>query len=216
MNTHVLLIDGSCFLVAYLMGSIPFGLILGKLFGVGDIRKIGSGNIGATNMLRTGKKWLAALTLLLDFAKGFMGVVLAQAICTVAYSDQGGDFVKPPEHGVYFALAAVLGHIYPIWLGFKGGKGVATTLGVYFAVAPLIGILTAFGWITMFYLSRTSSLAAIGSLSGAPILAYLYMTPQVAVLCLVLAILVIYKHKDNIKRLREGKEIALEKSDEQT
>ncbi len=202
------LIIGLCYLLAYLMGSIPFGLILGKLFGAGDIRKIGSGNIGATNMLRTGSKKLAAATLLLDFAKGFIGVALALALSKYYYANQGGDFVTAPASIIYIAgFAAVIGHVFPVWLKFKGGKGVATTLGVFFAIQPLIGFLTAIGWLTIFYLTRVSSLAAMASIFGAPILGYADTHDiRFTIMAAMLATLVIYKHKDNIKRLREGTE----------
>jgi len=203
----------SC-LFSYLMGSIPFGLILGKIFGVGDIRNIGSGNIGATNMLRTGRKGLAAATLLLDFAKGIIGVAVAQGFCDYFYMYRGGDFMIAPSIMYPAGLAAVVGHIYPVWLKFKGGKGVATTLGVFFATSPLIGILTCMGWAVIFYLTRISSLAAIGSIACAPVLGYLYVNQKFAVMAFLLAVIVIAKHKDNIRRLREGGETKWEKDND--
>jgi glycerol-3-phosphate acyltransferase PlsY len=184
---------------------------------VGDIRKIGSGNIGATNMLRTGKKWLAAVTLLLDFAKGILGIATAQGLYNYFFTFHGGRFTIAPSISCLAGAAAVVGHVFPVWLKFKGGKGVATTLGVFIALNPLIGILTMLGWILFFYLTRTSSLAAIGSLVGAPFLALRFVSPtqnDFIILTFLLSALVIYKHKDNIKRLREGNESKWEKKDD--
>jgi glycerol-3-phosphate acyltransferase PlsY len=202
--------------LAYIIGSIPFGLILGKVFGAGDIRTIGSGNIGATNMLRTGRKGLAAATLALDFIKGALAVCAAQGLTNWYFSFQGHDFVIAPYIGYLAGAAAVLGHVFPVWLDFKGGKGVATTLGVFYATQPLIGMLTTGGWLLIFYLSRVSSLAAIGSLAASPVLGYLYATPHFALMALALTLIVIYRHKDNIARLRAGTEISLEKDHDPT
>ena len=211
------IISLSC-LIAYLMGSIPFGLILGKAFGKGDIRKIGSGNIGATNMLRTGSKKLAALTLFLDFSKGLIGVAMAQGFCNHFFTTQSGDFVITPNVLYLAGVAAVIGHVFPVWLKFKGGKGVATTLGVFYATQPLIGMITTFGWLLIFYLTRVSSLAAIGSIVCAPILGYRYAPPgegrDFAAMALILAIIVVAKHKDNIDRLRTGGEDTWKKKDD--
>lgn len=200
-------------MLAYLAGSIPFGLLLGKIFGAGDIRRIGSGNIGATNMLRTGRKGLAAFTLALDFTKGIVGIGMAQGFCHY--------FLNHPVHSPesYFisylaAIAAVIGHVFPMWLKFKGGKGVATTFGVFFATQPLIGLLTVLGWILIFYLTRTSSLAAIGSIACAPILGFNYAGSGFATMALVLAVIVIARHKDNIIRLRTGAENKWEKKND--
>ena len=209
---YTVLTIGFCCLVSYCIGSIPFGLLLGKAFGAGDIRTIGSGNIGATNMLRTGRKGLAALTLALDFFKGIFGVAAAQAICNYAYAN-AGDFVLAPTIVCYAGTAAVLGHVFPVWLKFKGGKGVATTLGVFFATEPVMGVVTAIGWLVMFYLTRVSALAAIGSIGCAPILGYLYFGRDFTGMAFVLAVVVIAKHKDNIIRLRAGTETKWEKKD---
>lgn len=214
MTPHTLVIASICCLSAYLVGSIPFGLLLGKIAGVGDIRNIGSGNIGATNMLRTGRKGLALTTLMLDFAKGIVGVAAAQGLFNYLYSFQVGEFITPPSIICVAGIAAVLGHVFPVWLRFKGGKGVATTLGVFFAVQPPMGFITAIGWVVIFYLTRVSSLAAIGSIFCAPILGYLYFDRNFTLMALVLAVLVIAKHKDNIIRLRQGTEIPLEKKND--
>ena len=184
-------------LLAYLLGSIPTGLILGKLAGIGDIRKIGSGNIGATNMMRTGKKGLALLTLLLDAAKGYAAVILCSRIATY--------YTGVQSNGDLYGLYAVAGHIWPIWLNFKGGKGVATTLGVYFAVDPLIGTVTCGLWLAVFLITRFSSLAAIISIGASPILA-LFVEPYFCIIALVIAFAVIAKHRDNIRRLITGTE----------
>jgi glycerol-3-phosphate acyltransferase PlsY len=213
MNPQILLVISFGSLLSYLIGSIPFGLLLGNIFGAGDIRKIGSGNIGATNMLRTGRKGLAAATLVLDFTKGILGIVVAQCVCNMFYAFQSGDIVKPPSVAYEAGVAAVLGHIFPIWLQFKGGKGVATTLGVFLATQPLIGVLVIMGWIMVFYLSRVSSLAAVISIAGSPILSYLYANTECTVMAFILAVLVIYKHKDNLRRLREGTETKVEKKE---
>src|SRR5689334_421471 len=143
----------------YLIGSIPFGLILTRLAGLGDIRAIGSGNIGATNVLRTGSKGLAALTLVLDMAKGAVAVLL------------GAHY--GPDTAVLAGGGAVIGHIAPIWLGFKGGKGVATALGVLTALAWPVGILSAVTWLIVAAVGRISSLAALVAIGAAPVYAYL-------------------------------------------
>jgi glycerol-3-phosphate acyltransferase PlsY len=166
-------------LAGYALGSIPFGLLLARAAGKGDIRQVGSGNIGATNVLRTGSKGLAAAVLLLDLAKGFLAVWMA------------ARFI-PGAEGVV-ALATVLGHCFPVWLAFKGGKGVATTAGVCFALAWPIGLAYAVLWLGMLALVRISSLAAIGRWDLLPVLA-------------AIALLVLVLHRANIARLRAGTE----------
>lgn len=198
----------------YLLGSIPFGLVLTRLAGLGDIRKIGSGNIGATNMLRTGKKSVAALTLVLDFFKGAVAIGVAQGLCNHFFSASEGAFT---DHSniIYFAgFIAVAGHIFPIWLRFKGGKGVATTLGVFWAIEPLLGMVTTIGWIFVFYLTRISSLSAIGCIGIAPFLAFRFIGMKLGFMSLAIAVMVIYRHKDNILRLRTGREDKWENKDE--
>jgi glycerol-3-phosphate acyltransferase PlsY len=176
----------------YLIGSIPFGLILTRLAGLGDIRAIGSGNIGATNVLRTGSKGLAALTLVLDMAKGAVAVLL------------GAHY--GPDTAVLAGGGAVIGHIAPIWLGFKGGKGVATALGVLTALAWPVGILSAVTWLIVAAVGRISSLAALIAIGTAPVYAYLLVDPQRAELALFIAVLVWVRHYENIRRLLKGQE----------
>lgn len=191
----------SC-LVAYLIGSIPFGLLLGKAFGVGDIRNIGSGNIGATNMMRTGKKGLALATFLLDFFKGTIGLVFAVCLqrLITGYWLTSFLFYLP-------AVCVVIGHIFPIWLRFKGGKGVATTLGVLLAMTPITFVVVALLWVVTFFITRYSSLSAILSIGLAPLVAIVSEKQiETFYIILILSIIVIVKHKDNIKRLANGTE----------
>jgi glycerol-3-phosphate acyltransferase PlsY len=181
-------------LFGYLLGSIPFGLVLTKAAGLGDIRKIGSGNIGATNVLRTGNKPLALATLLLDSGKGAIAVI----IMGTAF-----DFNAAMLAGLF----ALLGHCYPVWLNFKGGKGVATTLGTLIALAPLLGGLTCVIWMVTALLSRISSLSALVAVGFSPLIAhYLYDNSNLSGLCAMIAALVYMKHRENIKRLFAGQE----------
>ncbi|RWC78186.1 MAG: glycerol-3-phosphate 1-O-acyltransferase PlsY [Mesorhizobium sp.] len=176
----------------YLLGSIPFGLLLTRAAGLGDVRKIGSGNIGATNVLRTGNKGLAAATLLLDALKGTAAVLIA------------GHFA--PETAVWAGLGAFLGHLFPAWLGFKGGKGVATYLGVLIGLAWQVALIFAVVWLVMAFLFRFSSLAALTAAVVVPIALYVMSTPQVAALFVVMSIIVFIKHRANISRLMAGTE----------
>jgi len=178
--------------LGYLIGSVPFGLVLTRIAGLGDIRKIGSGNIGATNVLRTGRKGLAALTLLLDGGKGAAAVLLAA---------QWG-----PDTAVSAGAGALLGHLFPVWLGFRGGKGVATALGVLLAVAWPVGLIACATWLAVAALSRYSSLAALISLAAAPIVSWVLAYPQAAELGLLIAVLVWLRHHANIRRLLGGQE----------
>jgi len=180
------------FAFAYLLGSIPFGLLLTKLSGLGDIRDIGSGNIGATNVLRTGSKSLAALTLILDLGKG-TGVVLIAA-------HLGPDMMAITAAGV------VLGHVFPVWLKFRGGRGVATTMGVLIALAWPVGLLACLTWIAVIALSRLSSLAALISLAASPVFAWWLADPQRTEIAAALALLVWIRHWSNIRRLLKGEE----------
>lgn len=180
--------------LGYLLGSIPFGLVLCKIFGYGDIRDIGSGNIGATNVLRTGNKILALLTLLGDVFKGAIAVWLSFV--------SGDTFVI-----LTTGLAAVLGHMYPVWLKFKGGKGVATTLGTMLAIMPPLAMAMCGIWLLMAVMFRISSLAALTAFAAAPVMAYLWLQdPNLALLAGVLAALVFWRHKANIERLLSGAE----------
>lgn len=193
-------------LLGYLFGSIPFGLVFTRMAGLGDIRKIGSGNIGATNVLRTGRKDLALLTLIFDIGKaGFIAL-----LCAYMYQSQTA--------GLIAGTCAVLGHNYPIWLHFKGGKGVAATLGLMLAMTPLVGVLTALTWFFMAVTFRYSSLSALTALFLAPLYALSFETSAVAVCYALLAVLSFYRHKENIKRLVRGEEtkIHLKKKTQQT
>ena len=180
-------------LLGYLFGSIPFGLILTRIAGLGDIRRIGSGNIGATNVLRTGNKGLAAATLLLDGGKGAAAVLLA---CWLS----GRDAV------LWAGIGAVLGHAFPVWLGFKGGKAVATSYGVLIAAAWPVGLCAGAVWLALAALGRMSSLAALVSFALAPIFAAVLADATVVKLALVIAVLVFVRHHANIRRLIAGTE----------
>ena len=186
------------FLLGYLSGSIPFGLLLAKAAGKGDIRSIGSGNIGATNVLRTGSKGLAAATLALDFAKGLAPVVVARALFGTA--DAAFDPVP------LAALGAVLGHCFPIWLGFKGGKGVATNAGVSFGLAWPIGLAYALVWIAVLAVGRISSVAGMAAVVAAALAAWVLGYPQFVPVLAIIALLIIWLHRANIGRLMRGEE----------
>lgn len=189
------MIEALAALLGYLLGSIPFGLVLTKAAGLGDIRAIGSGNIGATNVLRTGRKGLALATLLLDGGKGAAAVLLAK-------------FLIDAESVYLIAgVAAVLGHNFPVWLKFKGGKGVATTLGTMLAAAPLVGVAACLTWAVVAALFRYSSLAALIALALAPLYAELLVHDHwVALAFLALAILGWIRHRANLARLKRGEE----------
>lgn len=189
-------------LLGYAFGSIPFGLLLAKAGGMGDIRQIGSGNIGATNVLRTGSKKLAAATLLLDLAKGLVPVLLAKSLF-----DQPATMPDAAWGAVPLAaLGAVLGHCFPVWLGFKGGKGVATNAGVSFGLALPVGLAYALVWIAVLALMRISSVAGMSAVIGAAIAAtVLGMEAYVPVLAII-AVLIIWLHRANIRRLMRGEE----------
>jgi glycerol-3-phosphate acyltransferase PlsY len=178
---------------AYLLGSIPFGLILTRMAGLGDIRKIGSGNIGATNVMRTGYKKIGIATLLLDTGKGFLAVWLAQHVFNASYANLAG-------------FSVVIGHVFTLWLRFKGGKGVATTIGVFFALDWLLGVTVCAIWLAAFLLLRISSVASILSICYSSIAAYLVAEEGTSLLCLSLAGLILFTHRGNIKRLMEGRE----------
>src|SRR5208283_272126 len=178
--------------IGYLLGSIPFGLLLTRLAGLGDIRRIGSGNIGATNVLRTGSKRAAAMTLLLDLAKGFAAVVIGQAW------GEGASLVA--------ALCVIIGHMFPIWLGFRGGKGVATALGVLIALAWPVALVAALIWLAAALLFHYSSLAALIAAVAAGALAPLVVDQTTAFVIGGIALLIIVRHHENIRRLMVGAE----------
>lgn len=180
--------------VGYLAGSIPFGLVLTRFAGLGDIRSIGSGNIGATNVLRTGYKGLAAATLILDGGKGAM-VVIALKLLT-------GDSLLPLIGG----LGAIFGHNFPVWLKFKGGKGVATTFGVMLAAAPIVGVMACATWIVVALLFRISSLSALVALALAPVYAVVLGYPMEGAMFAALGTLGWIRHAANLRRLVRGEE----------
>lgn len=179
----------------YLLGSIPFGLLLTKFAGMGDIRAIGSGNIGATNVLRTGNKGLALATLLLDGGKAAVAVLLVR------------HFVPfPPMAYSLAGLAAFLGHIYPVWLGFKGGKGVATYIGAMLAIAWPVGLGFCAVWLLNAVVTRYSSLSALLAALAAPFFAYFFSGPHLLGAAIIMSAVLIFKHRDNIRRLLAGEE----------
>lgn len=180
-------------ILAFLLGGVPFGLVLSKLFGLPDPRSIGSGNIGATNVLRSGSKPAAFLTLILDSSKGLIAVVVARVIA-------GEDAAQ------IAGLSAFLGHIFPVWLRFKGGKGVATFLGTLIGLAPILGAAACAIWLVTFLISRISSLSALVAASCAPFAAAILGQPTVSMVTFVMALIVFWAHRANLKRLRAGTE----------
>lgn len=176
----------------YLLGSVPFGLLVTRAAGLGDVRNIGSGNIGATNVLRTGRKGLAAATLLLDALKGTIAVLIA--------AHWGSEAALAAGFGAF------IGHILPVWLGFKGGKGVATYLGVLIALAWKAALLFAVTWLAVAFLTRYSSLAALAASTVTPAVLYMMGLPEYAVVIAALTVLIFIKHHANIGRLLSGKE----------
>ena len=186
-------------LIGYALGSIPFGILLTRAFGAGDLRRIGSGNIGATNVLRTGRKGLAAATLLLDLAKGAAAVLIA-----------GWLF---PGDAPLAAIGAFIGHCFPVWLGFRGGKGVATLMGIVLALHWPIGLLYAAVWLGLLALLRISSVAGMAAAISAPVGAALFGRFDLVMLLLVLALIVLWKHGENIERLLAGNEPRIGRKD---
>jgi glycerol-3-phosphate acyltransferase PlsY len=185
--------------IGYLLGSIPFGLLLTRLAGAGDIRRIGSGSIGATNVLRTGHKGLAAATLALDFAKGVLAVVLGRIIAGEDHLAQAGALLG--------GLAAVVGHMFPVWLRFRGGKGVATGFAVLLAVMPIVAGIAGLLWLGMAVVVRISSASALVASAAAPVLAWLLGEPLSAIMTVVvIAVLIFIRHHANITRLLAGTE----------
>ena len=192
MTTIAWIVPVSALLIGYLLGSIPFGLLLTRLTGAGDLRAIGSGNIGATNVLRTGRKGIAAATLLLDIGKGAAAVLIAGALL--------------PGGAVLAAIGAFFGHLYPIWLRFRGGKGVATLMGIALALNPICGLVFALSWIGTLAMTRISSLGGMAAAIALPVAAAGIGDFELVVLFLALSLMVIWKHRENIERLLAGTE----------
>ena len=179
--------------VGYLLGSIPFGILIARVMGLGNLRSIGSGNIGATNVLRTGNKKAAFLTLVFDGGKGAVAVLIAQRFANA-------DAV------LIAAFAAFLGHCFPVWLGFKGGKGVATFLGVLLALVWPIGIACCATWLAVAVVLRISSLSALVAAASSIVWAFVFGVPQFVILFAALVVLIFYRHSANIARLIAGTE----------
>jgi len=193
-NPETYYIAGVAFLAAYFLGSIPFGLIFAWMAGAGDVRKRGSGNIGATNVLRTGNKIAAAATLLFDMAKGFAAVLLAQIYLSFA------PFVA------IAALGAFLGHLFPVWLGFKGGKGVATFIGIVFALNLEVAFFTSASWIVVARATRYSSLGGLASAGLTPVYFAIFGETLWSALTALIAVMIFVSHRANIARLIKGDE----------
>jgi glycerol-3-phosphate acyltransferase PlsY len=179
-------------LIGYLLGSIPFGIILTRAFGAGDLRQIGSGNIGATNVLRTGRKGLAAATLLLDLAKGLAAVLLVEAFL--------------PGNAALAAAGALIGHCYPLWLRFRGGKGVATLMGVALGLGWALGLVFAILWLGLLAITRWSSMAGMVAAISTPVTAAMMGRFDLVPVLMALAGIVLWKHRANIARLIDGTE----------
>ena len=189
MDTHIIIAA----IGGYLLGAIPFGLVLAALAGKGDIRKIGSGNIGATNVLRTGSKGLAIATLLLDAGKAGIAALIAEEFLGYIPSLVAGG-------------AALIGHCYPVWLRFKGGKGVATYFGVLVALSWPVALVTAGTWLLSAFITRISSLSALIAVLVAPVFAYFFGNHGLAILALVLSAVIYIRHGENISRILKGEE----------
>jgi len=195
--TDTFIIHGLAGLAGYAFGAIPFGLVIARLFGLGNLRHVGSGNIGATNVLRTGNKLAAVLTLLLDSGKGAIIVLIVL-------------WLSPdPNAGLAAGLWAVVGHSFPIWLKFKGGKGVATTAGVLLATAWPVGLAVIGTWAIVAAVTRYSSVAALVAALATPIFSYFFAPPQHMILAVALAALVWGRHLQNIRRLLRGDEMKI-------
>nr|WP_167376568.1 glycerol-3-phosphate 1-O-acyltransferase PlsY [Rhizobium multihospitium] len=179
--------------IGYLLGSIPFGLLLTRMAGLGDVRNIGSGNIGATNVLRTGHKGLAAATLLLDAFKGTAAVLI-----TAHFFGE--------DAGVLAGFAAFIGHIFPVWIGFKGGKGVATYLGILLGLAPLMALIFAIVWLAIAFTTRYSSLSALVATLVIPVVLWILGVDKIAAVMALMTVISWYKHRANIARLTAGTE----------
>ncbi|MBV0890786.1 glycerol-3-phosphate 1-O-acyltransferase PlsY [Paracoccus sp. Z118] len=179
--------------MGYLLGSVPFGVVITRALGLGDLRQIGSGNIGATNVLRTGHKGAALATLLMDSGKGAIAVLLARWL--------GGE-----DAALAAGAAAFLGHLFPVWLGFRGGKGVATFLGTVLALFWPVGLIACALWLATAALTRISSLSALVAATGAPVMAWVFGLPMLALVLAFMAALIFIRHRANIQRLMAGTE----------
>ena len=182
---------------SYLLGSIPFGILVSKVFGLGNLRDIGSGNIGATNVLRTGNKLAALITLILDGAKGALVVIVARRISEDA--------------AITASICVIIGHIYPVWVRFSGGKGVATFIGALLALSFVTGFLVCLIWIMTAFIFRYSSLSAMVSSVSAPIWIFLFYGNEALIVTTIMAVLICHRHKDNIRRLINGSETRIGK-----
>ena len=180
-------------ILGYLCGSVPFGLLLTRAAGLGDIRAIGSGNIGATNVLRTGNRWIAAGTLVLDAAKAALPVLVAR-------------YYWGEHAAMLAAIGAVVGHCFPVWLGFKGGKGVAVMIGSLLALSWPVGLIFCAVWLLIAFARKMSSLAALTAAATAPIFAYVVVDEWLAATAAVIAVLLFFQHRENIVRLIRGTE----------
>lgn len=177
----------------YLLGSVPFGIVIVKALGLGDLRQIGSGNIGATNVLRTGHKGAALATLLLDSGKGAIAVLVARAIAG-------------PDAAILAGLAAFMGHLYPAWLGFRGGKGVATFLGTILALHWPLGLICCAIWLATAAITRISSLSALVAAVASPAVALILGNQKLTAACTIMALLILWRHRANISRILSGTE----------
>ncbi len=192
-------------ILSYLLGAVPFGLVITRLAGLGDIREIGSGNIGATNVLRTGRKDLALLTLILDAGKGAIAVLLTGLVAGM------------PHLAAAAGLAAFIGHCFPLYLKFKGGKGVATFFGTLFAVSPIIGLIAGLTWLATAAIFRMSSLAGLISASAAPIASYFLIPGNDWMFVAGMTLMIFIRHHENIGRILNGTESKIgNKSDKET
>lgn len=197
MDSEILWLTAVVALLSYLLGSIPFGLLLTRAAGLGDVRSIGSGNIGATNVLRTGNKALAAITLLLDAGKGIAALVAVR----VLFDEEMFELLEPIAAG-----AALIGHCYPVWLRFKGGKGVATFFGIAFALWWPIGAVAALAWIIGMAVTRISSVGGLAAAASAPLTAAVMGEIELVLFFLGVALLIAWKHRANIGRIAQGTE----------
>lgn len=191
---------------AYLIGSFPTGLVVGRLAGLGDIRNTGSGNIGATNMLRAGGKKLAAITLVIDMVKGLLPVLFARLLLNEAWVMEQDSVLSHHALAALVGLAAVCGHVFSVWLKFRGGKGVATTLGALLAISFPAGFMTIALWIAVFAWKRYSSLAALVSIAASPVLLGFWADMASAIIGIFIACIVVVRHHENIVRLLAGTE----------